>query len=812
MRKFAVGTVIAGILATGGYSQAAPTDLVCADKAARNCFQDEVFLLDGNEMVTRDTGSVPVVACKASTDCYLNSSADSLKLAGLQATVARALELIKAKGATVPAYDEIVVFTADFGPKTQPGPLFFRMKNAGGMPVNRVKNIGTGDVAEPDADKPFVGIIDGGNLKTIGASPGTGTYSPCGRLPRPTVNPPNASSEQPAPALCAPGIYNYFDSLAQATAAIYGPHLVGPTVGMTPLPLVAPQVVKTALVDSMGMSKAPDVTVDAWNSLLDTRGSLLGGNTWRDNANGTFDAGRPPPLTFASPPDNARTALSFKPLDLYVLGFAPGNEVKDIRSFIGATAADVYYPASQSAFGAIAGPGMGVRIAGVSLRGKSGMPNTLTFDAVQMANGGPRDPAVETAPQQIRQLWIVVTKPTFLKDQIAMEAGTAATKAMPPTDMQKAIDDSNAAQAKEQDTEISNVQKIRRAWNQYFYLMTTYRGRVLTTSEGNVNDNAYWEFADVADEQAQFVAGGGLTLEMRGPEPVPNGAGAIQSVLSVKSTPGGAGTITYQPSADVPLRIQGSSKVTTAPNNVFSVRMRLPNDPSLVGRLKAKITLKGPDGDFEASVPSLAEAFLVPDGKFRTYTVLLSQTVSVVDATDPMATEPKVVSMKDNPAFTGKNFTSFVFTPASEAVNGIDIEYLRIGNNADVSEKDKDCSGALSPDGVVGADDNCPTLYNPDQLDSDQDGIGDACEDYDGDNIQNACDNCPMVTNAPQTDADGDKIGNSCDADYERGGCALSSAATPNVPRGGLVLLALGGLGLAGLRWRRRARRHVSTK
>ena len=77
MRKFAVGTVIAGILATGGYSQAAPTDLVCADKAARNCFQDEIFLLDGNEMVTRDTGSVPVVACKASTDCYLNSSADS---------------------------------------------------------------------------------------------------------------------------------------------------------------------------------------------------------------------------------------------------------------------------------------------------------------------------------------------------------------------------------------------------------------------------------------------------------------------------------------------------------------------------------------------------------------------------------------------------------------------------------------------------------------------------------------------------------------------------------------------------------------
>jgi hypothetical protein len=214
--------------------------------------------------------------------------------------------------------------------------------------------------------------------------------------------------------------------------------------------------------------------------------------------------------------------------------------------------------------------------------------------------------------------------------------------------------------------------------------------------------------------------------------------------------------------------------------------------------------VKGPDGDFEASSPTLDQAFVVPDGRFRTYTALISQTVSVVDATDPMATEPKVVSMKENPAFTGKNYTSFVFTPASEPVNGIDIEYLRIGNNADVSEKDKDCSGNLTPDGVVGADDNCPTLFNPDQLDSDQDGIGDACEDYDGDNIQNACDNCPMVTNAPQTDEDGDKIGNSCDADYERGGCALSSAATPSVPRGGLALLVAGGLAFAGLRWRRR--------
>lgn len=31
-------------------------------------------------------------------------------------------------------------------------------------------------------------------------------------------------------------------------------------------------------------------------------------------------------------------------------------------------------------------------------------------------------------------------------------------------------------------------------------------------------------------------------------------------------------------------------------------------------------------------------------------------------------------------------------------------------------------------DGIENAQDNCPTVYNPDQADSDRDGIGDACE------------------------------------------------------------------------------------
>jgi DNA-binding beta-propeller fold protein YncE len=59
-------------------------------------------------------------------------------------------------------------------------------------------------------------------------------------------------------------------------------------------------------------------------------------------------------------------------------------------------------------------------------------------------------------------------------------------------------------------------------------------------------------------------------------------------------------------------------------------------------------------------------------------------------------------------------------------------------------------------DGELDALDNCPSVSNSDQTDTDNDGVGDACEaadltDTDGDGIPDATDNCILIANPDQT-------------------------------------------------------------
>jgi len=67
-------------------------------------------------------------------------------------------------------------------------------------------------------------------------------------------------------------------------------------------------------------------------------------------------------------------------------------------------------------------------------------------------------------------------------------------------------------------------------------------------------------------------------------------------------------------------------------------------------------------------------------------------------------------------------------------------------------------------DGIPDNNDNCPSVANADQTDTDSDGEGDACEpDDDNDGVVDWIDNCPLVENPGQEDSDNDGIGDACD-------------------------------------------------
>jgi len=74
-------------------------------------------------------------------------------------------------------------------------------------------------------------------------------------------------------------------------------------------------------------------------------------------------------------------------------------------------------------------------------------------------------------------------------------------------------------------------------------------------------------------------------------------------------------------------------------------------------------------------------------------------------------------------------------------------------------------------DGVRNFADNCKFMFNPRQLDMDNDGIGDISDnDIDGDNVENSKDNCPILSNADQQDMDNDGIGDEGDIDIDADG------------------------------------------
>jgi len=121
---------------------------------------------------------------------------------------------------------------------------------------------------------------------------------------------------------------------------------------------------------------------------------------------------------------------------------------------------------------------------------------------------------------------------------------------------------------------------------------------------------------------------------------------------------------------------------------------------------------------------------------------------------------------------------------------------------ADVTPCANGCGDCVDTDADVHPREDDPP--NVAEIDSDEDGIIDICEDGDDDTIYDRDDNCPVDPNTDQADIDGDGIGDVCDPLDDDGEAIGGGGCAAGGPWGAMAwLLALAALALMAVRRRR---------
>lgn len=176
------------------------------------------------------------------------------------------------------------------------------------------------------------------------------------------------------------------------------------------------------------------------------------------------------------------------------------------------------------------------------------------------------------------------------------------------------------------------------------------------------------------------------------------------------------------------------------------------SDPN-IGCLEPNVILQGNVGENFGTSIDMSGTHVLIGGKSITNTVYLYSTTGVLEniflepVFDMDSLFGNSVVMYNNDVLIGA-IRAHLFTGSA---------FLYPGHDLSTTE-DSDS------DGIANVLDNCPDNFNPDQIDSDGDEIGDVCDlDDDNDGVLDNTDNCPTVSNPNQINTDGDVTGDACD-------------------------------------------------